>query len=178
MKKLCISVAVLLGMSFSAVQAADTGTLNFSGNVVDSACSIDPASLTQSVTFPGVLQSALSSLASLGDTSTELTKPFTIKLVDCPADAPLSVKFEGVNSYDGNIHGFKDTNAGLNVAAMIFDQSTGEKVMPNEFVSKGVTVAGVNELKYNVSLTRWRTNTTDVGAGDFSTVVNYTMSYE
>lgn len=179
MKKLSIAVAMMLGLGVTAAQAAENGTLNFSGNVITNACGIDAGSVNSSVNFGTLTKDNILSLPAVGDTNAQLTKPFSIKLVGCPADAPISVKFEGAQ-YDENVQGFRDneTYHQANIAAMIFDANTATKVIPNEFVSKGVTTAGTNELKYNVSLTKWWTGGNTTANGDFTMVINYTMSYE
>lgn len=179
MKKLSIAVAMILGLGVTAVQAAETGTLNFSGNVISNACGIDASSLATNIVFDAIPQNNLLSLAAVGDTRPDLTKPFSIKLTGCPADAPISVKFEG-SSYDDNIKGFQDnnTNSKANIAAMIFDAGTSTKVLPNQFVSKGVTTEGDNVLNYDVSLTRWWTGGNTTKKGTFAMAITYTMSYE
>lgn len=180
MKKSSIAVAMMLAMGVTAAQAAETGTLNFSGNVTTTACSIDAASLNTAVNFGTLAKDNILSLPAVGDTNAQLTKPFTIKLADCPVDTPISVKFEGGSYYDAGIQGFRDnkTLRQANVAAMIFDAETSAKVTPNEFVSKGVATAGVNDLRYNISLTKWWTGGNTTADGDFSMAINYTMSYQ
>lgn len=181
MKKLSFAVAMMLGMGLTGAQAAETGTLNFSGNVTTRTCSIDSASLNTTLSFGNLAKNSILSLAAIGDTNAQLTKLFNIKLVDCPNGTPISVKFDGDPTYfDGNVQGYRDNKSEnqVNIAAMVFDADSGAKVLPKQFVSKGVAIEGVNDLKYNISLTRYATSAVVTNAGDFSMAINYTMSYE
>lgn len=177
MNKLTIAMAVMLGLGFTTAQAAETGTLNFSGNVTTTTCGIDAGSVALTIPYSTITSTSIESLVAIGDTTADLRKNFSIKLVNCPAQSPVSVMFApGGNNYDGNIRGFKDATA-KNIAAMVYDADTNEKITPNIVTSKATgVVAGDNELKYYVSLTKYRAGVA-VPAMDFSIPFNYTISY-
>lgn len=88
MKKNLIAVALLAASGFA--NAAD-GTLNFTGSVTDTACTVTPASATQTVALGQVNSKTLATAgASAGATT------FSITVSSCPAAAvSAKVKFGG-----------------------------------------------------------------------------------
>ncbi len=72
-------VAVICGSVISAANAAD-GTINFTGEIIDSACTVSTTSADQTVVLGTVSNKAFS---AAGDTAAATA--FQIDLTDCPA---------------------------------------------------------------------------------------------
>ncbi|MFI3311783.1 fimbrial protein [Ewingella allii] len=171
MKKLSIAVAMMLGMACSVAQARDyLGQIMFSGKVSSASCSIDGAGTTSTINFTTYAKNIVT---YGGGNSVANMRPMTIKLVSCPAGLPIKVKFEG--AYDETSKGFKESS-GKNIAAIIRDEGSQDRLEGNKFVTKTTSVSGVNELKYNVNLLRWKN--ADLETGDFTIPISYTLSYE
>lgn len=171
MKKLSIALAVLWGVTCSATYAAEEmGQLIFTGKMASSSCAIDSAGTTSVINYGEV---STFYILYQNTTSPIVTRPFDIKLTSCPADVPIKVKFEG--AYDTASKTFKDSS-GKNISAAIVDKGSDSKIEANKFVTKATSVNGVNNLNYLVTLNRWKN--AGVEPGNFSIVINYTMSYE
>ena len=171
MKKLSIALAVLWGVTCSATHAAgEMGQLIFTGKMTSSSCAIDSTGTTSVINYSDV---STFYILYQNTTSPIVTRPFDIKLINCPPDVPIKVKFEG--AYDIASKTFKDSS-GKNISAAIVDKGSYSKIEADKFVTKATSVSGVNNLNYLVTLNRWKN--TEVEPGDFSIFINYTMSYE
>lgn len=92
MKKniIVIALSVAAGLSASNVFAS-AGTVNFTGEILDAACTVDVASQNQTVALGSYNKSEF---ADTGDVTA--AKKFTIVLKDCPsAVADAHVRFDG-----------------------------------------------------------------------------------
>jgi|GEM_PF-3178597 len=171
MKKSSIALTMLLGLTCSAALAeGELGQIFFTGIMTSSSCVIDSAGTTSVINYGQV---STFYILYQNTTSPIVTKPFDIKLTSCPADVPIKVKFEG--AYDTASKTFKDSS-GKNISAAIVNKGSDSKIEANKFVTKATSVSGVNNLNYLVTLNRWKN--AGVEPGNFSIVINYTMSYE
>lgn len=171
MKKSNIFVAIVLGMACSGAYAAgELGELNFIGKVAGATCAVDTAGTTAAINF-GAL-SATRITFNQGKVNNQI-RPFKIKLTGCPAGSTILVKFEG--DLDLPTRSYKASGA-KNIAAIIYEQGQNEKVPGNVFVTAKTSNAGVNDLDYEITLTRWKNETLE--PGDFTIPINYSMSYQ
>lgn len=175
MKKLSAAVVVMLGLGVSAAQA-DEGSLNFTGQVTSSSCSVATNSTSLDVSFNGYSIATLNEVAP-GTTKSALQKPFSIVLSGCPEGVSVAkVNFDARTSsyYPNVIIG----NAQVPyIGFLITDADTGTDIVPKTFDANEKTiVAGENTLNYLVGLSKTATNS--AGAGDFNIPVTFTMSYE
>ncbi|WP_434524959.1 fimbrial protein [Photorhabdus asymbiotica] len=88
--KLIISSLLASSVFISVANAAD-GKINFTGNIIATACKIDTNSANQNVNMGTISSSAFN-----GVDSTAAATPFSIKLSDCPPEySNAQVKFDG-----------------------------------------------------------------------------------
>ncbi|HEX4503370.1 MAG TPA: fimbrial protein [Scandinavium sp.] len=115
--KLVIMMACALSAS---VFAADTVTINVTGNVVASPCTVNGGSSTLDVKL-GDIQAA--TLSAAGAVSTAV--PFSLKFTDCPAGTKsVSAAFSGTPDPDAGGY-YKNNGTAKNVAIGIYQTSTG-----------------------------------------------------
>ncbi|MEL4013835.1 fimbrial protein [Dryocola clanedunensis] len=99
MKKNLISMAIAVAAVLSAANTfAEDGTVNFTGEITDTACTVDiGANNTMTVDLGKVARTAFTGVGS----KASATK-FVLKLKDCPTGLNLArVKFDGTG-YDGD----------------------------------------------------------------------------
>lgn len=124
MKKTIIALSLIAAplLMINNALAAD-GTINFTGTITDSACTVDTASASQTVSLGTVSSSAFS---AAGDTASP-TK-FTINLSNCPTTvSSASVKFDGsINTTNNNLLALSSdsTAAGVGIGIYESDSST------------------------------------------------------
>ncbi|GAB1440373.1 fimbrial protein [Providencia sp.] len=83
----------VLGVALAVTSASTvfaSGTINFTGEITDIACTVDSNSKNLNVDLGKV---SSKSLAAQGEVAG--LKDFTIKLVDCPANSKVTVRFGG-----------------------------------------------------------------------------------
>jgi len=176
MKKLSAAVVVMLGLGVSAAQA-DDGSLNFTGEVSASSCSVAATSTVVPVAFDSYAASSLNSIAA-GGTSAALQKPFSITLSACPEGLSVAkIKLDGKTSgitptvFVGN-------STARYVGIVISDAATNTVITPKEFGGDQAIVPGAtNTLNYLVGLTKTTAESAAV-AGTIDVPVTFTMSYE
>jgi major type 1 subunit fimbrin (pilin) len=178
MKKLSIATVIMLGMGMSAAQASD-GTLNFTGAVSATPCTIDADSLALNINFDGVPVSKFANLTP-GATSPDLQKAVAIKLSNCPAGiASVRMMLDGKTSaLEPNI--FVDASSISSYGVIVQDAETGSTITPKTFSGpanvKTIT-AGSNTLNYKVGLAKvWAEPVSQAKA--FTIPINYTLSYQ
>ncbi|CAI1072035.1 fimbrial protein [Serratia quinivorans] len=177
MNKKLIAFA-LIASSISAVQAAD-GTINFTGNVLDTACTVDTASASQTVALGNVNKSAFSAAGS-----TSGATRFTITLSGCPTSYNnATVKFDGTaNSTNSNLLALNSdaTATGLGVALYEADGST---LIPLTSATKNITlVTNGSDTDATKGATatyvaKYMSTAAAVGAGTANAATNFTVSY-
>lgn len=92
MKKTLMTLALVAsGFVASSVYAAD-GTINFTGEITDSACIVDSNSQNLQVPLGKVAAASFS-----GQGSYSAATNFTLKLKDCPSATTATVKFDGTS---------------------------------------------------------------------------------
>lgn len=174
MKKLSAAVVVMLGLGVSAAQA-DDGSLNFTGEVTTSSCSVVADSTVVPVTFDSYSAATINSVAP-GFTSAALQKPFSIKLENCPEGVSVAkIKLDGKTS--GIVPTvFVGNSTARYVGVIISDAETGAVITPKAFGNDKAIIAGNNTLDYLVGLTK--TSDSNAVEGTIDVPVTFTMSYE
>lgn len=179
MKKLSFATIVMLGLGMSAAQATD-GTLNFSGAVSATPCSIDASSLALTLNFDGIPVRKFETLAP-GTTSSDLQKPLSIKLTGCPAGiSSVKMMLDGiVGSHFPNVFVQNPLHAFNSIGAIVQDADTGATLVPKTFSGAANTkplVAGSNTLNYLVGLV---STDGDIPVGRTVNIpISYTLSYQ
>ncbi|CAI8854970.1 putative major fimbrial subunit LpfA [Pseudomonas chlororaphis] len=91
MKKSLIAAALLAGSAIATMANAADGTINFTGNITDAACTVTANTANQTVTMGTVASSALNAVGA-----TAAPSRFNIVLTACPVTATsATVKFDG-----------------------------------------------------------------------------------
>lgn len=91
-KLIALSIMIVSSSTLSVANAAD-GTINFTGNIIDPACTVNPASASQTIALGTVSSNAL---ATSGATAAPTA--FSIALTDCAVAGNVSVKFDGTHN--------------------------------------------------------------------------------
>lgn len=166
----------LLSIAMSPVAQADIpghGRVSMQGSIIDTACTIDMASLNQSVMLPTV---PASSLLSTGEGP---SVPFRIQLTDCvlhskdrtrPGWHTFQVTFDGPTSNSAlfDVLGTA-TGIGLRITS---DQ--GEVAVPGKPMATGLLTSGTMRLNYRLQLAL---NHARLVAGDYRAIIRFKLDY-
>ncbi|OZY42365.1 fimbria A protein [Pseudomonas fragi] len=173
--KSVLAAMVLLASSVSVVNAAGagTGSVTFSGEILESACSITPQSVDQQVSLGSVSKS------QLNNSGVGTKQYFDIELTGCSL-TDLSAKTVTATF----------TGAGTTAVpgALALNGVTGAGILLTEFdgtaitlgtatTAKGIT-AGSNTLTFGAQLKGQPTATGTVGTGTFDAVTHFALAYQ
>jgi minor fimbrial subunit len=159
----------LMAASYDA-SAADSVTLNITGNVVASPCTVNGGSGTINVDLTNI---QATTLASAGSSSTDI--PFSIPLTACPAGTSnVQVAFSGTPDPVAGANYYKNTGTATNVAVGITEVSTGTLKGTGTTIIQPV-VAGVATVNLKA-----KAYSSAGGAmpGTISSVVTTTITYQ
>lgn len=163
-------LSALVGVSASAL--ANDGTINFTGEVIDTACTVDiGANNTMEVALGKVAKSAFT-----GVDSTASATEFDLKLKDCPAEVTSAVvKFDGLN-YEGDNETLALTDEeGVATGVGIQLKDASQTLVPLFAASsKYDLVTGENTLPFYASYVQ---KEADVTAGKANSTVQFTLNY-
>ena len=164
-----MATAVLM-LATSAL-AAD-GTINFTGEIVDTACIVDiGSSNTMTVNLGKVAKTAFTGVGS----TASMTK-FVMKLRSCPAAATsATVKFSGIGlSGDDSVLALDGgNNAAKGVAIQLVDHT--QTVLPLFTASNNIDLAeGVNNVPF---FARYIQTASTVTSGPANAVAQFTLNY-
>lgn len=172
-------VALLVGMGLvgmNAANAADqgSGTVTFTGSIIDAPCSITPDTADQTVDLGQVSSAALLK----GGTSTP--QNFQINLENCQVTAStpsaVSVTFSGTaDANDASMLGLSGTASGAGI--VIADQSS-QQIDLGTASSATDLLAGDNTLQFSAWLKGETGASVTVTPGDFQSVANFTLAYQ
>lgn len=171
-----LMLATVIAFSTASVaQAASnqgSGTVTFTGDIIDAPCSVAPESVDQTIEM-GQISSRV--LANQGKSSSQ---PFKIQLKDCDIATQKTVKvaFTGTAA-DGNsdLLGLAGSASGAGIQLI---NGAGQKVDLNGASSDAVTLlAGDNTLQFAAYL-QGSTASGAVEPGDFTSVANFTLAYQ
>jgi len=183
MNKIILATIVSAVMSSAAIAAptdGGQGTVTFTGSIIEAACGIAPESTDQTVNLGQVAS------AQLLNNGTSRPVPFTIELVDCDVDALLASSPDAVGTatvtFSGGLNPAVATNDGLAIQGA----ASGASVQIVGLNGKPVKVDGSegttinlqnndNSLLFSAYL---KGDGTAVTTGEFTSLANFTMSYE
>ena len=149
--------------------AAD-GTINFTGNITDAACTVDSSSANQTVNLGTVSSQAFS---SAGDSAAPTE--FSINLTACPVSvATASVTFDGASDSSNDqllqlTSG--STAAGVGIGIYEADSST---IVPMHVSSVSQPVATTATLNF---IAKYVSTAASVTAGTANGVADFTVTY-
>ena len=165
---------VLLATSASAVNAvaAGSGTITFSGDILEAACSFKPESTDQAVALGQV---AKSQLATGGITNTQR---FQIELTGCSTtgltDKTVTAVFTGAESTD--VPGALGVVGTAQGAGIMMVNGSGDPIVLGTTTSARIITAGDNTLVFGAYLKGKATG--DITPGDFTAVTNFSLAYQ
>jgi len=173
MKKTIVALSALAAVCTSSVFAA-AGTVNFAGNILDSACDVDVASQNQTVVIGDFYKSEF---AGMGDRTA--AKGFDIILRNCP-DTVTSAKVR----FDGTPDPVNPSLLAINTT--VSDAATGVAI--NLMSADKVDLPLHGQNNYNYELTSDQDNTlkfyaqyistaSSVTAGPANSVANFSVVY-
>lgn len=165
-------------LSFGALSAAHaapggTGTVTFTGSIIDAPCSIAPGSDNQTRDLGQISKSLL---GQNGNTGKSQPKTFTIQLEDCDITTmkTVSVTFTGAPSaYDATKLGLNGTASGASIAIVNGSGPVdlGVATQPQNLVN------GNNTLDFSAYLVGSGNAATPVVEGTFSSVATFMLDY-
>ncbi|WP_348994605.1 fimbrial protein [Erwinia sp. V90_4] len=172
-KKLIVA-AVLAGSAFASVAQAADGTINFTGTIIDTACTVTPATANQTVALGTVNKSAFGAAGS----SASPTK-FSVVLTSCPATATTaSIKFDGpTNAANSNLLAITPSagTEAQNVGVGIYEQDA-STLIPVASASASKTLSTTTDTTFNF-VAKYVATATGVTAGPANAVSDFTVSY-
>lgn len=175
MKKNLIAVAFAATTALTASQAfAAAGTVNFTGEILDAACSVDVASQNQTVALGAYNKSEFT---NSGDVTA--AKKFSIVLKDCPASVTQAhVMFDGTpESTNSSLLAIDSTVAGAATGVAI-------NLLTADMVS--LPLHGDNTYRYTLSSTadntldfyaQYQSTSSAVTAGPANSVASFSVIY-
>lgn len=163
-------VAMVVSLGFASAAFAADGTINFTGKITDTACTVASDSVTKPVTLDTVSSKAFS-----GAGTTAAATKFTINIASCPDTVTsASVRFDGTPS-TANSQVLAVTGGATNVGIGIYeDDST--TLIPLQNNSKAQTLGtGANVLTY---VAKYYATAAGVTAGDANATATFTITYQ
>ena len=172
--KTAMASMFLLAASASAVQAAGAGTgqITFQGEILDSACSISPGSIDQTVSLGQV---AKSQLATGGMAPPQA---FEIELTGCSltglTDKTVTAKFTGAES--AAVPGALGIVGTAKGAGIMLVDGTGTAVTLGSSTKVQTIQAGDNTMLFGAYLKGQATGA--ITPGEFTSVTNFALEYK
>lgn len=166
-----ITIAIFSAAVCVNASAAD-GTINFTGSITDTACTVDAASATQTVNMGDI---ATNSFGSAGATASSTR--FTINLSGCPAAATsASVRFDGpLNSSNSKLLALSSGQTATNIGVGFYEQDS-NTLIPVGSASAPVklSAASTNALNF---IAKYVSTAATVGAGSANAAATFTVAY-
>ncbi|MGP2446641.1 fimbrial protein [Pantoea ananatis] len=172
MKYLSIIVTTLISALNANFATAYDGTINFTGSVTDTACTVDAASANQTVNLGNISSSSFGSAGS-----TAAATRFTIDLTGCPAAAKsASVRFDGtVAKGNSSILSLSSGQTATNLGVGIYQQDSSTLIpIGSSTPSIPLTSSGTNSLTY---IAKYYAISTPVAAGTANATATFTIAY-
>ncbi|ADO08192.1 fimbrial protein [Pantoea agglomerans] len=172
MKKISLIAVALAAAGISSMASAADGTVNFTGTIRDTACTVDTASANQTVNLGTV---AATSFGSSGATAS--SSRFTINLTGCPAAVTsANIRFDGpLSSGNSDLLALSSDQTATNVGVGIYQQDS-TTLIPVGRASAPVTLSttGTNALNF---IAKYVSTAATVGAGSANAVATFTVAY-
>ncbi|KFK95216.1 MULTISPECIES: fimbrial protein [unclassified Serratia (in: enterobacteria)] len=166
------ALAAVAAMSSASAFAVD-GQINFTGEIIDSACEVvNNVSAPLNVELGKVAKTAFS---GAGDTASA-TK-FTLQLKNCPVSVTgAAVKFEGAAAAGDNSVLALTQGAGVatGVGIQLSDASATALQLNTASATYPLVSTGVNNLDF---VARYIATETEVGVGQANAVASFTINY-
>ncbi|MBA0034905.1 type 1 fimbrial protein [Pantoea sp. BIGb0393] len=171
MKNPLILSAVIAVSSLTTFAHASDGTINVTGTISDTTCTINAGSVSIDVDFGTV-----SSRAFTGPGSTAGIEPIKIDFDSCPASiTSAAVSFDGTSdAVNSNLFALTSAAPATGVAVGLYE-ADGATEIPYGSTSKSVPLTTTGgTLSY---FAKYVQTTTPIAAGSAETVINFTVKY-
>jgi len=173
MNKSLIALAIVAGSAFTTVAQAADGTINFTGTITDTACTISTATKNQTVSLGTVSKTAF---AAAGDTAAP-TK-FSIVLQNCPTTvASAAVKFDGpIDPNNTKLLALTSgTGIATGVAVGIYEKDAAT-LIPIATNSASQTLSSTADNTFEF-IAKYVSTSATVVSGPANAATNFTISY-
>lgn len=179
LNKIVLGLSLVLSVASFAnaaeVGEAGSGTVTFTGSIIDAPCSIDPDTVDQTVNLGQISNVALLENDGKG---TSTPKDFEIRLEKCNigslTNKTVSLTFTGAEGGTKGMLGMTGTAKGASIA--ITDAAG--KVMPLGTATQAAALQnGKNTLRFSAFMQGDGASSTIV-PGDFKSVANFTLAYQ
>lgn len=139
-------------------------------------CNVDPGSVNKVVSLPSVTAAQLASNPTPGST------PFTLQLVNCPANQKVIINLNTSNPYtsaSGVIAPTAGTGYATNVGVQILNADGTTAVTFGDDPAQAINTGTTSGSSYAINLyARYYRTGTPVGAGSVKGVATYTINYQ
>lgn len=165
-------IAMVASLSIASAASAADGTINFIGNITDTACQVTTANATQDVTLGNV---AASAFTGAGD-SAAATR-FTIKVSSCPsAVTAASIRFDGTpDSNNNQILALSSGQTATNVGVGIYESDSATLIGLQKDSAAQTLAAGENELSF---VAKYVATASGVTSGTANASATFTITYQ
>lgn len=172
-KKNLLVLALVSSATFAA-NAADqgSGTVTFTGSIIDAPCSINPDSVDQTVALGEISQ------ASLANKGTSIPRNFSINLENCDLTdkSKVSITFNGSpDAVNGDLLGITGTAKGAGIA---ITDGSGSPIKLGVASTARALGEGNNTLLFSAYLQGNSVTAGSVQPGTFSSVADFTLAYQ
>ncbi|ALX95764.1 type 1 fimbrial protein [Serratia sp. JSRIV001] len=172
-------IMLAAALTFCAVNVAQaagqgSGTVTFTGSIIDAPCSINPESVDQTV---GLGEISNVALAKGGNTGESEPRGFKIKLENCDTATLKSVTTTfsgGASEYNSEWLGLNGTATGAGI--IIASQNNGDLKLGVPSAAQTL-VDGNNTLQFSARLKGGGTDAT-ITPGTFQSVADFTLAYQ
>lgn len=172
MKKIILFAAVLAATGIGGTASAADGTVNFTGTIRDTACTVDTASANQTVNLGTI---AATSFTTAGSTASAAR--FTINLTGCPAAVTsANIRFDGpLASGNSSLLALSSGQTATGVGVGIYQQDSATLIsMARPSASVTLSSTGTNALNF---IAKYVSTAATVGAGSANAVASFTVAY-
>ncbi|MEZ2896487.1 fimbrial protein [Providencia rettgeri] len=175
MKKIILATLISGIMSASALAESGSGTVTFTGSIIDAPCSIAPGEENREIPMGQV------SNVTLDNGNESSAQPVLIKLEGCNLsnNNEVEITFKGTEA--GSSTGYLQITGTASGAAIKLMNASGTQVNVNEAVKQNY-VEGNNTLKFQASLIGLQLKDANddlipVTPGQFQAVTNFSLAY-
>jgi type 1 fimbria pilin len=172
--KMNVLAAALISASAFSVHAADqgSGTVTFTGSIIDAPCSITPESSKQTVPLGQV------SAALLADEGTSTPQNFTIDLEKCDITTLKNVAITFNGSKDAVNSKLLGITGDAKGAGIVITDGSGTAITLGEASTPRLLGTGNNTLLFSAYLQGNSATAGSVVPGEFTSVANFTLAYQ
>ncbi|WP_077295375.1 fimbrial protein [Yersinia proxima] len=170
--KALLATTILSTFAFTA-QAADSGsgTVTFTGSIIDAPCSITPESSDQTVDLGQI------SSASLVNKGTSTPRNFSIELEKCDITTMKNVAITFTGSTDNTDPALLGITGTAKGAGVVITDGSGSTIKLGQASAAHTLGADNNTLIYSAYLQGNSATVGSVVPGEFTSVANFTLAY-